>query len=171
MKILALDPAGNFFEGKGTTGYAMYYNENLTSVGQIVATEFENRFKYWQAHIELINALTPDIVVIENYVLYPNTKEAQIGSEFETPQLIGILKYYLDSNDIEWFLQKASIKPRYKNEILLRKGIITQRQNSTRYYAVGMPLSGHILDAIRHGEYFIQFNLPKVKEKRNGTSS
>ena len=162
MKVLALDPSGNYYEGKGTTGYALYYEGKLTSVGQISSAEFTKRYDYWQAHIDLINAIAPDFVVIENYVLYATAKDAQVGSEFETPQLIGIMKHYLDGLNVPWYLQHARIKDRFRNEILLRKGIVSKKEGSSRYYAVGMPLSGHILDAIRHGEYFVQFSLPEI---------
>lgn len=174
MKVLAFDPSGNWLEGKGTTGWALYYESKLTSVGQISAKGYEDRQFYWNAHIDLIKAVEPDFVVMENYVLYGHTKEAQIGSEFETPQLIGILKHFCDWQQIPWYLQHAKIKNRFTNEILLRKGIVEKKPNSTRYYAIGIPLSGHILDAIRHGEFFIQFTLPKILKQRenlNGHTS
>lgn len=171
MKILSFDPAGNFLEGKGTTGWAMYYENVLTSVGQISAQTFDSRFEYWQAHINLIEALEPDIVIIENYTLYAFTKEAQIGSELETPQLIGVLKYYLNEHEIPFHLQHAKVKNRYSNKILLHKKIISQTSENKRYYAVGIPISGHILDAIRHAEFFIQFNMENfIKERFNERS-
>lgn len=166
MKILVFDPSGNYFEGKGTSGWALYYENKLTSVGQLQASDYDNRYEYWKAHIDLIKAVEPDYVVLENFVLYAHTKEAQINSEFETSQLIGVIKFYCDCNNIEWYVQHARIKPRFSNEILLRKNIITQKSANSRYYAVGIPVSGHIIDAIRHGEYFINFVLHKLKEKR-----
>ena len=169
MKLLVFDPSGNFYEGKGTSGWAYYFEEKLTSVGQITAKNTDSRFKYWKAHIDLINALQPDLVVIENYTLYAFAKDAQIGSEFETSQLIGVLKFYLDSIEMPWRLQHAKVKNRYTNKILLHKKIITQESENSRYYAVGIPISGHILDAIRHAEFFINFNMKKfIKENKNG---
>lgn len=167
MKILVFDPSGNYFEGKGTTGWAMYYNKELTSVGQILAEEYESRHEYWKAHISLIKAIAPDYVVIEDYRLYPSRAAAQSGSELETPQLIGLMKYILEEQKIPFFMQHAKIKNRFTNKILLHKNIITQNNPKGRFYAAGVPLSGHIIDAIRHGEFFITFKLnilERIKE-------
>jgi hypothetical protein len=169
MKILAFDPSGNFYEGKGTTGWALFYNGELKAVGQIRADECETRFEYWEKHLILITTLEPNHVVIEDFILYASKKEKQIGSEFETPQLIGVLKYYCDKEVIPWHLQHAQIKSRYSNKILLYKQIISK--SGTRYYAAGVPVSGHILDAIRHGMFFITFRLPKIKEELNESTT
>jgi len=170
-KILVFDPSGNYIEGQGTSGWALYYKGSLTSVGQIRAADYNSRQGYWDEHIKLIEAHSPDIVVLEDYVLYGQSASAQIGSELETPQLIGIIKYYCLSNNIKGYIQHAKIKPRFSNEILLHRKTITQ-DNTKRYYAIGVPLTGHILDAIRHGEYFINFTLKKIqKEDKNGIKS
>ena len=163
MKILAFDPSGSYFEGKGTTGWALFYNGTLTSVGQLRAIQYNSRFHYWKSHIDLIKAIEPDIIILEDFVLYASKQKSLVGSELETAQLLGVLKYYLDEEHISWHTQQALIKSRYNNKILLHKEIITK--SGTRLYAVGVPVSGHILDAIRHGVYFIQFTLPKLKER------
>jgi hypothetical protein len=160
MRILVFDPSGNYFEGKGTTGWALYYNGQLTSIGQIRAIETDSQIIYWKEHLTLIEALKPDVLVVEEYILFASAKKAQIGSSFETIQLIGILKYYCDLNNIKIVAQPALIKNRYTNEILIHKGIITQDAQK-HYYALGIQTTRHILDAIRHGEYYLQFNKKK----------
>jgi len=160
MKILAFDPSGNFNEGKGTTGWAQYYNNTLVSVGQIRALDYSSQKEYWQAHLTLIEAIKPDICVMENYRLFASTKDAQINSELETPQLIGVIKMHCLHKDIHIHMQPPQIKTRFTNKILLHKKIVSQ-DTQNRYYAVGIPVSRHILDAIRHAEYYINFKLKK----------
>lgn len=162
MKIIVFDPSGNFNEGKGTTGWAEYYNNKLIAVGQIRALDYTSRHDYWKAHRTLLEAHQPQICVVENYRLYASAKDAQINSELETPMLIGIISMYCDLNKIHYRSQGAHIKARFTNKILLRRGIISQ-DSQKRYYAVGVPISRHILDAIRHGEYYINFQLKKEK--------
>lgn len=160
MKILALDPSGNFNEGKGTTGWAEYYNNKLTAVGQIRALDYKSQEEYWKAHVHLLEATKPNVCVIENYRLFASAKDAQVNSELETPQLIGVIKMYCSQHDIVTRMQPPQIKTRFNNKILLHKNIVSQDVQK-RYYAVGIPISRHILDAIRHGEYYINFKLKK----------
>lgn len=160
MTILVFDPSGNYNEGKGTTGFAQYYNNKLIFVGQIRAESFDSQHEYWEHHSLLIDTVGPDVVVIENYKLFASTKDAQINSELETSQLIGVLKFHCTAKKIHVRLQEPQIKHRFSNEILLRKKIISQDKQK-RYYAVGVPISRHIIDAIRHGEYYINFKLKK----------
>lgn len=161
MKILVFDPSGNFYEGKGTTGWAMYYNKKLTSVGQIRAVGAEIQPSYWAQHIDLIEALSPDIIVMEDYLLQASKARSQIGSTLETPQLIGAIKLYCYNANIELIMQPPSIKSSFPNKRLIHRGILS-KDSSNSYYAVGIKISRHIIDAIRHGEYYINF---KLKEK------
>ena len=162
MKILALDPSGNYHEGKGTTGWAYYYDFKLVAVGQLRAEEHKTQTNYWISHIKLIESMKPDILVVEDYKLYASAKNAQINSELETPQLIGILKIHCSMEQIHLRLQPAQIKHRFSNEILLHKNIVSQ-DTQKRYYATGIPITRHILDAIRHGEYYINFKYKKER--------
>ena len=162
MKILAIDPSGNYTEGKGTTGWAQYYKNKIVSVGQIRAEEYSSQVDYWDSHITLIDALRPDILVMENYRLFASATNAQINSELETPQLIGVMKSYCSKQNIIVRMQPAMIKHRFTNEILLHKKIVSQ-DSQKRYYAVGVPITRHILDAIRHGEFYINFKLKKER--------
>ena len=95
--ILAIDPSGNFKEGRGTTGWCLFdiKTNKIIKFGVITAADYKDQFKYWDAHITLIDSLSgykPE-VVMEDYLLYSNRAEAQTNSRLETPQLLGIIKY------------------------------------------------------------------------------
>ncbi len=164
MKILAFDPSGSFLEGKGTTGYAAYQDGKLVNVGQICAKDFQSQHEYWDWHLFVIRSFAPDVVVCENYILYEFARNAQIGSMFETPQIIGIISHHCYLNKIRFVLQPAAFKARFTNAVLLHDRIVTQ-DAQRRYYAIGMPLSQHILDAIRHGEYYLRYKNDEGEEK------
>lgn len=54
--ILAIDPSGNFEEGKGTTGSCLF-DAKLNAVrcfNDIHASEFDTKEHYWQYHLDYI---------------------------------------------------------------------------------------------------------------------
>ena len=159
--ILAIDPSGNFNEGKGTTGWSLISeNKKIISCGQILAKNFENKFDYWSEVVSLIQHLQADIVVIEDFLLYEDKCKVQINSRFETPKLIGLLEMFCYEQNKPYFLQRAvDVKKRWTDDILVNKGYIQKINN--RYYAGGVLISDHIRDSIRHGIHFITF---KMKE-------
>lgn len=167
MKILAIDPSGNFTEGKGTSGWALL-DEHCSPIacGQVRAEEFETKTEYWGAVVNLAIQLQPDYLVIEDFLLYASKSKVQINSRFETVKLIGILEYVL-SNKVPIFLQRAvDVKKRWRDDILVHKGYITKKNN--RYYAAGVLTSDHVRDAVRHAVHFITFKLPKERMKVSG---
>src|ERR1700741_913802 len=88
MKILSLDPSGNYNEGKGTTGFAKRLDGSV-KLGYIKATDYNSREAYWFAHRELFEKTFPDVLVIESYRLFGHKAKQQSGSSLETPMLIG----------------------------------------------------------------------------------
>ena len=158
-KILAIDPSGNFSEGKGTTGWALVTDtKTIITVGQVLAKNYSTKIEYWSALMDLIKNLQPDIVVIEDYLLYKDKAQSQILSRLETARIIGVLEYICAKRDIPYFFQRAiDVKRRWTDEILVSKGYI-QKQGS-RYYAGGVLISDHIRDAIRHGIHFATYKL------------
>mgnify|MGYP003415637950 CR=1 FL=1 len=62
MIVLAIDPSGNFTEGKGTTGWAAFTKDSLVLCGQIKAEAecFTNQHEYYNRHIELIKTINQD---------------------------------------------------------------------------------------------------------------
>lgn len=164
MLILAMDPSGSYNEGKGTTGYSVWVYNNLDykliQFGQLAATEYNTKEEYWQSHIELIKQIEPDILVIEDYLLYAHKAAQQIGSKMETPKLIGIIEYECAKLNIKIVMQKAvDVKNRWNDDILIWKGIIYK--NNKHYYINNTNISRHIRDSIRHGIHYIM----KLKKK------
>ncbi len=158
--ILALDPSGNFKEGKGTTGFSVLNAETgvFEKTGHISASEFDTMERYWYQHILLLELFknTNTIIVIEDYLLYNHKKECQVNSRLETPQLIGAIKLWCWENRLPYHIQTAAeVKNRWTNEILEHKGII---QKKGRGYAVNnLSVNRHCLDSIRHATHFNTF--------------
>ncbi len=159
MNILVIDPSGSFEEGKGITGWCLFKDKDLIAVGQIRAEDAPTKYDYWQNHINLIESIKPDLVVIEDFRLYADKAMNQINSRMETPKLIAIIEYHLHKLNIPYHFQMAyEVKNRWEDRILLHKGYITQSTGG-RYYAVGSQVSEHIRDAIRHGVHYVTFKL------------
>ena len=160
-KILAIDPSGNFTEGKGTTGWALVTDTKvIITVGQVLAKNYSTIIDYWSALVNLIENLQPDIVVIEDYLLYKDKAQAQILSRLETARVIGVLEFTCARKEIPCHFQRAiDVKKRWTDDILVTKGYV-QKQNN-RYYAGGVLISDHIRDAIRHGIHYATY---KIKE-------
>lgn len=159
MKILAIDPSGNFNEGKGTTGWSLF-DENCKPIacGQIRAEDFNNRKDYWQAIINIVNSFSPNYLVVEDFLLYADKSKVQINSRFETPKVIGILEFLYE--DIIYLQRAVDVKKRWNDDMLVKKEIVSKV--NSRYYMCGMLVSEHIRDSARHAVHFITFKLRKV---------
>lgn len=163
--ILALDPSGNFYEGKGTTGWCIFdcVKNAVSDTGYIAANNYNSMEEYWHAHIKLIDQMKKKhksfTVVIEDYLLYQTKLDSQIHSRMETPKLIGLLQYYLWMQNIPYYMQTASeVKKRWSDEVLLHKQIITPLSKG-----VGIPkqprklINRHCKDSIRHAVHYNTF--------------
>ena len=163
MKIVVLDPSGNFFEGKGTTGYVTSNDNTLTSAGQIYSKDFATQCEYWNAVIDLLRPA--DLIICEDYRLYATKSEAQINSNLETPQLIGVIKYdcYLSKKPI--ILQMAhQVKTRWSNEVLIKTNLI--EKIGRNYYHNNVKLQHHSMDAFRHWLHYMTFKDKKQTPKQ-----
>lgn len=166
MRILVFDPSGNYFEGKGQTGWVILKDAQIESFGQIRARDYTTRQEYWLAHSELIDNKNIDQLVLEEFRLYRNKAHSQTNSEMETSKLIGFLEMHAFSKNLPYATQPASqAKTRFKDKILLHKGYITKDDNG-RYYINGVNVSRHIIDALRHALYFDI----KQRRKQHGTT-
>lgn len=159
MKILAIDPSGNFTEGKGTTGWSLLdENMKILACGQILANNYKCKEAYWESIINLITSLQPDRLVIEDFLLYASKSSNQINSRFETPKLIGLIEMYAYKHNTHIKLQRAvDVKARWTDDILVLNKIIDKVGN--RYYAGGVMISEHIRDSIRHGVHYIKYRI------------
>lgn len=170
MNIIAIDPSGNFKEGKGTTGICIYSKQQIKYTLSISAKDFKSMETYWEHVIKVVfdwiyifkNNV---IVVIEDYLLYANKANSQINSRLETPKLIGVLQYLLYQANIKYFLQTASeVKHRWSDDILVYKGLI--KKDKRGYKTIqGITIDRHAKDAIRHAVHFATFKGGELHER------
>ena len=162
--ILAIDPSGNFEEGKGTTGTCLLDTKRNTIVTlqDIHASAFETKEAYWQCHLNIIGMLLelyPNmLLVIEDFTLDPRRAMQQSHSKMETPKLIGILQLFCQQKGIPYKMQRAvEVKNRWADHILEYKNYIIRKNKM--YYTTGSnkPISRHCKDAIRHAVHFATF--------------
>lgn len=162
--VLALDPSGNFDEGKGTTGWCLMrdYDALLICTGHVSAKDYKTAHDYWHAHIKLLQdlrlAYNIRCVVLEDYLLYANKANSQTNSRFETPQLIGIIKYWCATMRVYYVTQPAAlVKTRWANTVLEHKGILQRK--GTRWYCGKRRINRHEVDAIRHAMHYCKFKI------------
>lgn len=168
-RILAIDPSGNFEEGKGTSGWCLYEKTpkgwRIRNAWSISAKNYSSQAEYHDAHLTELNRIikiNPKdiIIIIEDYLLYKSKAQNQIHSRLETPQLIGVLKQALYKLNVPYTLQPASIvKKRWSNKILLHKGILQKNKNNYKCETIEgyVTLNRHCIDAIRHAVHFSTF--------------
>lgn len=162
---LVFDPSGNYYEGKGTTGWCIANGGYLYSAGQIYAAEYKSQMEYWTAVVDLIKKeyqrLEPDtklVVVCEDYRLYASASQAQIDSNLETPQLIGVIKWCCNLLGVECILQMAAeVKVRWSDEVMERKGMIHKMPGNNSWYFGSVKLQHHSMDAVRHCMHYLTF--------------
>ena len=172
--VLALDPSGNFLEGKGTTGWCVFdcLDDRVTIVGEIAAATVLSFEEHWAAHLALIDSVVTRYgvenvhIVIEDYLLYHSKAQSQTNSRMETPQLLGVLKFHCWMNSIDYSLQTANeVKERWANEVLQHKGYIKKDGRGYESPLGHKPLSRHSADAVRHAVHFATFK--NAKEQSN----
>lgn len=167
--IIALDPSGAYWEGKGTTGYSVFHaDENkFIDKGVIQAKGFNCAEAYWDKHLQFLNSIIfsargkrlhkPEktIIVIEDYLLYANRANAQINSHFETSKLIGVIQHWCYKNNIPYYMQTAAtVKNRWTDEILAYKGFLKKKGQKWE-------VCEHTRDSMRHAVHFATFENKK----------
>jgi hypothetical protein len=123
-----------------TTGWVLWNYEtgDLLDKGQIHFDRIFNWFYEMEGHLpETI------IVPVEDFRLMNGKEKAQIGSRFETVQVIGAIRLWLAPHRIEMFLQPASIKP------------IAERWTGLKPTGAHNKNS-HWVDAYNHGAYYLR---------------
>jgi len=168
--VLAIDPSGNFYEGKGTTGFCcLQVNEQkILSTKHITAKDYRRMEAYWHEHLKIIKKYIDKhkdvIVVIEDYLLYASKANTQVNSKMETPKLIGTLQHFCWMKGIPLIMQTASqVKNRWTDELLVHKGLISQKNRF--YYVAGTDykINKHCRDAIRHAMHYANFTRKKKR--------
>lgn len=161
MKItLAIDPSGNFEEGKGHTGIAyMFGNWDTVSVATVNAKNFTRRIYYWDAVLAKIHDLIDRRdkgdaihVVVEKYVTRSNGFTT--GKVSETAMLLGLIVYTCEKYNIPYTLQTPSqAKTRYSDDALCK--LFTHMElKGNRYYLNTRCTNDHERDALRHLAFY-----------------
>lgn len=162
MITIAIDPSGNFVEGKGHTGVACMLNEDTRSLvtKSISAKAFDDRHSYWQAVLDNIQRVYESgqklQVVIESYVMRMNG--FTVGKMPETAMLIGVLVFYCEQHNIPYYIQQPSqAKTRFKDELLTKYVLDLERRETGKYYLRGKLINDHERDAIKHLLFFKKY--------------
>lgn len=168
--ILAIDPSGNFEEGKGTTGFCLFDCEanKILGLKNVTASDFSSKETYWQEHINIINKIRMNpkyrnvAIVIEDFMLDPKRALQQSHSRMETPKLIGIIQLHCSTHNIPYTMQRPTdVKNRWADHILEYKKYIVKKGNTYVLPDTKKSISRHCKDAIRHA---VHFHLFKNKE-------
>lgn len=96
----------------------------------------------------ILNLYKPEYIVVESFLLYPHAAESQIGKDFPSVQMIGIIKTYAYEMGM---LDHVHMQPAY-----VRKGIKILPHHRDDLYGV------HVQDAYQHLRYFVIVQLPKL---------
>jgi hypothetical protein len=165
MRVLCLDPSGNFKEGDGTTGWALFEDGQLKDFGRVVSSKYSHAELYWLNVCELIPDIGVNKVVCESYKLFNHKAKQQAWSEMETPQLIGCIRLWCMQEQVDIIFQDPAQKVRVTDPILVHMGILEQKGN--RYYALGRSTVIHERDSIRHGVFFHRYNKEYLNRGEN----
>lgn len=161
--IIALDPSGNFAEGNGTTGVCELNGKNI-SVDDIHAGKYKQAEEYWNAHIQYLEMalkFNQDMeVVMEGYRLYGHKSDTQVNSTLETPQLIGVIRYWCYVNKVPLKIQFAvEVKNRWSDSVLEKTGIIEIINRRRKLISSGQWLNNHKTDALRHALHYQRYRV------------
>lgn len=159
MRVLCLDPSGNYKEGEGTTGWALFVDGKLIEFGRVEAKHHPSQESYWAAISGLMSKFVLDTVVCESYRLFEHKAKQQSWSELETPQLIGHLRMACWYRNIKLVFQDPNDKVRVADEQLVKMGVLEKKGN--KYYCLGRPTVIHERDAIRHGIFYHRYGKGK----------
>lgn len=161
--IIALDPSGNFEEGKGTTGICLFScnKKEIILTDTIKASNYKTKEDYWHAHISLLRKFTSlyknAIIVMEDFTLNPRRALQQSHSRMETSKLIGVIQ--LVCSEQNWPLKMqlpVEAKSRWPDSILEHKHLIKRIQKGHTLLN-GQVISRHEKDAIRHAIHYNSF--------------
>ena len=167
--IVALDPSGNYSEGNGTTGVCELEGK-LATVSDIHAGAYECAEEYWKAHIDTLHNFLEyadyskqDLeIVMEGYRLYGHKTATQINSTLETPQLIGVIKFWCHVNRIPLKIQfAADVKTRWSDSVLEKLGVIEIVNRRRKLSSSGQWLNNHKTDALRHALHYQKYGRKK----------
>ena len=134
--LLAIDPGE-------TTGYSIFSYGELFKHG---ITNWEIPVLGYNYLLDIVKADFPNVVVCEDYRLYANRVNAQLGSQIPTIKIIGAIEYVCSQQRIRVIKVMASTA----------KGFVTNdKLKEWGFYQVGKP---HANDALRVGLHILLFS-------------
>lgn len=161
--IIALDPSGNFEEGKGTTGCCLFSADQkaIISTWNIRASDYQSKEEYWNAHLNCLKKFMllykDTVIVMEDFMLNPKRALQQSYSKMETPKLIGVIQLACAKNNWPLKMQlPVEAKSRWPDSFLERKHLII-KSNKGYTTKFGQTISRHEKDAIRHAVHYATF--------------
>jgi len=89
----------------------------------------------------------PDIIVYERFALYDHKKDSQVGSEFPSSQVIGMIKMAVElvsEKDVSWNIELV----KQPAVVMARAGIRDEHANQLKGHV-------HAISAYKHALYYI----------------
>ena len=172
MLVIAIDPSGNFTEGKGTTGICFGRDPGeVIGFTRVCAEDFKTVHGYYGAVLLTIQDIMKEHAeqgnvefVIEDYRLYNHkgmSASTQANSLLETPRLIGILEWELQGKG-KFPITKhmaSDVKTRWSDSVLvhlddmMKTGTRYKIRTTTGYH----PCVIHERDALRHFKHYCKY--------------
>ena len=155
IRVIAIDPSGNFEEGKGVTGYIeadVFDNGTytITDVGSINSEDYHSRIEYYKAHELLLESA--GLAIIEDYRLYNHagaSAKMQSYSLMETPRLLGVLEYMADNLKTPIVWQMAHQMKAFEEDVLVERGELVRKGNRYKLRS-GLAVNRHERSALKH---------------------
>ena len=176
--VIGVDPSGNFNEGKGHTGIAIYdtVEDRIVDIDMTYAGDYDTWLAFfaatWQKilwyleHFSNVDGYDNPVMSIENYVLYGHKMHEQTNSELETARAVGYLIMKAFEAGYHVYMRRAvDVKSRWSEDVLVRLGYIQER--SGKYYFNGKSTATHHRDAMKHAIHCGRFECNKSVKKNS----
>jgi len=137
-RMLSIDP------GEVHVGTAIWYGADCTMVREYSPWDFFAILENWLKEKKF------DLVVIEEYRLYPWKSAEQGFSQIKTVEVIGIIRFLISrwGEGIPMVEQPALIKKPTEGHM---------RSKGLKYRSVTEKAGGHCKDAESHGQYYLMY--------------
>lgn len=126
------------FDPGGTTGVAFFESGALRGTGRIL------EYNYLEMR-QMLLKMKPDMVVCEEYVLYPWARKEQTWSDFPVPRMIGAIELVCQLEGYRLAMQTPADA----------KAFCTTTKLQEWGYFQSNDQGDHVNDAIRHGCYWL----------------